>query len=91
MEKTLRPCGAVCENCEHLKTRCKGCGQPWWLAYTGQEACDFYTCCVQEKQLPHCGRCADFPCGIFRRGDPTKTDEENAAVLAMQMANLMGK
>ena len=86
------PCGADCAQCEHFPATCAGCfeigGKVWWLTYTGQEICPFYACCVLEKRLPHCGKCKDFPCEIFRQGDPSKTDAENAAILRSQIETL---
>lgn len=83
--KNLCPCGAICEACEKYPTDCSGCknikGKVWWLAFTGQEVCPFYACCVEQKQLEHCGKCASFPCTFFSKGDPTKSDEENRKIL----------
>ncbi|MEA4822793.1 MAG: GNAT family N-acetyltransferase [Clostridiaceae bacterium] len=88
-------CGAVCAACERYPAECSGCraiqGKVWWTAYTGQEVCPFYHCCVAEHGFANCGKCAGFPCGIFRRGDPTKSDAENKEILKKQMLALMGE
>ena len=92
MVKIISPCGAVCDACEKYPNTCKGCqvieGKVWWLAYTDQTVCDYYDCCVNKHALPHCGKCPDFPCDIFRQGDPTKSDKENQAILENQIEQL---
>ncbi len=89
------PCGAVCAACEKYPRECAGCreirGKVWWLACTGQDDCAFYRCCIQTHGLPHCGKCAAFPCGIFQNGDPTKSAEENAEILRRQTLALKGE
>ena len=86
------PCGANCTECDHYPTPCGGChairGKVWWTAYTGQAVCPVYACCVTEKGLSDCGGCPSFPCDHFRQGDPTKTDEENAAIYQKQVQRL---
>lgn len=88
-QRSVCPCGANCTKCEHYPDPCGGCrvirGKVWWLTYTGQDVCPFYACCIEKKRLPHCGKCDAFPCEIFRQGDPTKTDAENAAILQAQI------
>lgn len=87
MEHT--PCGTVCAECEFYQNECKGCnaikGNVFWLEYTKEPICPSYDCCVNEHKLPHCGKCTSFPCDTLKRGDPTKTDEENAALLEKQL------
>lgn len=46
-----------------------------------EERCSIYRCCVEEKKLPHCGRCSELPCSRYDQQDPTRTPEENAAGL----------
>ena len=44
---------------------CTGCwnieGNCYW---EGCNSCNYRTCCT-EKQLNHCGECADFPCAYY--------------------------
>ena len=95
MEKYISPCGANCAECEKYPLECKGCfeikGKVWWTSYTGKSVCDFYDCCKNQKNLKHCGKCANFPCSFFQHGDPTKTKEENEAILKMQIEILTKK
>ena len=89
---SLCPCGADCTVCEKYPGQCAGCasiqGKVWWTAYTGQEVCPFYACCVEEHHLLHCGKCAQCPCDQFQQGDPTKTDTENSELFRSQMERL---
>lgn len=56
------PCGLYCGECLYYEKECRGCvpsgGQPSW------GRCPVYACTV-DKDVEHCGECADFPCGIF--------------------------
>jgi hypothetical protein len=39
--------------------------------------CPLHDCCRNQKELEHCGLCADFPCKVFLElRDPTMSDEE---------------
>ena len=56
----LSSCGIDCSACKFTAERnCPGChahkGNPFW------GKCDLHAC-ASEKQLPHCGKCGDFPC-----------------------------
>lgn len=57
-------CGICCGSCEgREEANCKGCVQmkvPFW----GGE-CEVKSCC-EEKQLDHCGQCAEFPCVMLK-------------------------
>lgn len=83
-------CGLFCGNCEHLDTKCKGCGiqkgKPFWTTMMKVECCPIYSCSVNTKQLEHCGLCNEFPCEIFNQlRDPSLSDEEaKNALLARQ-------
>lgn len=94
METIISCCGMVCSACEYYPVDCKGCpaiqGKAFWLQYTGEAVCAIYQCCMHEKGYAHCGECADLPCAHYTEGDgdPTKTAEENAAILAKQVAQL---
>lgn len=79
-------CGYSCSGCDHLGDECPGCeatkGKPFWTAYAGVECCPVYDCCVNERNLPHCGRCPDLLCERFSRfKDPNVSDEQARAVL----------
>ena len=74
-------CGLYCGDCEYLGEKCQGCGhiqgKPFWTAQFGVEVCPLYACCVNEKQLEHCGLCENFPCETFTSlRDPSLSDEE---------------
>lgn len=78
-------CDIACEICnkhEELATNhCKGCnaieGKIFWTKYLGIDTCPIYNCCVNEKQLEHCGKCEELPCDIyFNTKDPSISDEE---------------
>ena len=79
-------CGYSCSGCDHHTKECPGCektkGKPFWTAYAGVECCPVYDCCVNEKKLPHCGKCPDLVCERFTRfKDPGMSEEEAAAAL----------
>lgn len=81
MENIMTCCGCICNECPYYLKECKGCpeiqGRPFWLEYTGEERCGIYQCCVEEKKLPHCGRCEELPCKRYENQDPSRTPEEN--------------
>ena len=79
------PCGLYCGECLHYMGNCPGCvpshGQPLW------GKCQTYACTI-EKNVEHCGECADFPCNRFLRqyslemgdgGSSTKQDNLSIA------------
>lgn len=82
MEKIISCCGVICSDCKSFPNECKGCpeikGQVYWLEYTGENICDIYDCCINQKKFPHCGKCHSLPCEYYKRDDPTKSPEENA-------------
>lgn len=55
-------CGILCSECEFKEQmNCQGCTKithPFW-----GDACPVKNC-VEEKKLPHCGECAEFPCAL---------------------------
>ena len=83
-------CGLFCGTCEHLNTKCRGCGhqkgKPFWIAMINVESCPLYNCCVNTKQLEHCGVCNELPCKTFSElRDPSLSDKEaQKALLARQ-------
>jgi len=74
-------CGLYCGDCEFLGEKCPGCGQvygkPFHVELSKLEVCSIYGCCVDKKQLEHCGLCDEFPCETFTSlRDPSMSDEE---------------
>ena len=56
----ISSCGIDCAACKfQVEQNCPGChvhkGKPFW------GKCDLYACAT-KKELPHCGKCGDFPC-----------------------------
>ncbi|MCW4034196.1 MAG: DUF3795 domain-containing protein [Candidatus Bathyarchaeota archaeon] len=87
-------CGLYCGNCEHLETKCQGCGQqkgkPFWTKLMNVEACPLYNCCVNTKQLEHCGLCSELPCQTFNElRDPSLSDEEAQKALVARRNELV--
>lgn len=78
-------CAVACIECneqneEFAASPCKGCngmeGKLFWAQYMGLDTCPIYHCCVNEKQLRHCGECTELPCSIyFNTKDPSIPDE----------------
>ena len=54
MENIVACCGCICNECPYYQKECGGCpkiqGKPFWLEYTGEERCNIYRCCVEEKE-----------------------------------------
>ena len=79
--KCAAPCGLLCTSCEYLEKCCQGCGhvegKPFWTTEMKIAACPIYNCCVNEKQLEHCGWCKALPCQIFLElKDPAMSEEK---------------
>lgn len=82
-------CGIDCDvariecnkhNEEFAVEPCQGCnavkGKLFWAQYMGLDTCPIYNCCVNEKQLEHCGKCDELPCSIyFNTKDPSIPDD----------------
>ena len=74
-------CGIYCGECSFLGQQCKGCGyidgKPFWTSHMPTSICPLHDCCRNQKELEHCGLCADFPCEVFfELRDPNMSDEE---------------
>jgi hypothetical protein len=87
-------CGLFCGTCEHLGEKCRGCGQqkgkPFWTAMMNVESCPLYSCCVNTKQLEHCGLCSELPCETFLQlRDPSLNDEEAEKALVARQNDLI--
>lgn len=85
-------CGCVCSDCPQYPEHCAGCpnveGKAYWLAYTDEEVCGIYNCCVKDKKYAHCGNCKELPCIHYDGEDPTKSKEENLADHIKQLEQL---
>jgi hypothetical protein len=74
-------CGIYCGACEYLSNKmCQGCGyvegRPFWTAQVPGGVCPLHACCRNQKNLEHCGLCAEFPCKTFLElRDPSMSDE----------------
>jgi hypothetical protein len=83
-------CGYSCSDCDHHGKECPGCGKtkgkPFWTAFVGAACCPVYDCCVNDRKLPHCGKCPELICERFTRfKNPESTEEEaQAALLKME-------
>jgi hypothetical protein len=74
-------CGTYCPDCRFYGVKCAVCGavkgKPFWVQEYQREICRMYGCCVNEKNLEHCGECASLPCQIFTESsDPSHTPEQ---------------
>ena len=88
----VAPCGIYCGDCKYLSEGCQGCGQlqgkPFWTAQMKDKICPFYNCCINQKQLEHCGLCHEFPCDMFSLRDPAMSDEEAEQSLQTRLKDL---
>jgi len=91
IDKALAPvCGLYCGSCAYFQKQCQGCGhvngKPFWTAQIKDKICSLYNCCINQKQLEHCGLCNEFPCETFTElRDPSLGEEEaRQALLARQ-------
>ena len=87
------PCGLYCGDCDYLESQCQGCsqvqGKPFWTAQLEGNICPFYKCCINQKQLEHCGLCPEFPCEPFTSlRDPSQSDEEAEKSLRQRLTDL---
>jgi len=89
-------CGLFCGTCEHLDTKCNGCGiqkgKPFWTPMMNIDCCPLYNCCVNKKQLEHCGLCNEFPCEEFNQlRDPSLSDKEAQKALLQRQKDLISR
>jgi len=89
-------CAVACVECNKIeelqKNPCKGCnaeeGRIFWTKLMGLEVCPIYSC-VKDKQLKHCGECAELPCNIyFDMKDPTFSEEQHQQGIKDRVENL---
>lgn len=97
-DKNLAPvCGLYCGDCEYFGKQCRGCGheegKPFWTKNVSMDICPLYDCCINEKNLEHCGQCGELPCENFLAlKDPALSDEEfNKSLQNRQTALLRRK
>lgn len=58
-------CGEYCDGCQHLvNDECAGCREGAGCVKMWESGCTIYQCAA-DKQLFHCGFCADFPCKML--------------------------
>lgn len=90
-------CGTSCNTCDHHGKECAGCeetgGRPFWTAFIGLDQCAIYDCCVNDRKLPHCGKCPDLMCERFERirDDPNMNETEATACLAAMEKELRSR
>lgn len=89
----LACCGCRCDTCPAYTNSCAGCnalaGKPEWVDEFGFHQCAFYTCCVVEKGLSHCGQCREMPCALFYEyNDPSQSQEQLDQWLALRISEL---
>ena len=95
IDNALAPvCGLYCGTCEYFENQCQGCGhqkgKPFWTVQMKVEVCPLYDCCINKKQLEHCGLCDEFPCESFTElRDPTLSEEAAKEDLRMRQNELM--
>lgn len=95
-KKLLTVCGYSCSDCDHLGKECPGCakteGKPFWTQFVDAPACPVYDCCVNIKELQHCGKCPDLICERFTRfKDPGMSEEQAATALAAMERELRAR
>jgi hypothetical protein len=56
-------CGNYCGTCDFYGSTCAGCLEQKGRMFWG--TCRRYRCCVEAKQLEHCGWCEQLPCHWF--------------------------
>ncbi|OPY37519.1 MAG: hypothetical protein A4E35_01435 [Methanoregula sp. PtaU1.Bin051] len=87
-KKIVTVCGYSCSGCDHYTKECPGCpktgGRPFWTGFIGIDRCAIYDCCVNDRKIPHCGKCPELMCERFSRirDDPDLNEAEATACLA---------
>jgi len=89
MDKNLAPvCGLYCRTCEYFERQCQGCGnvggKPFWTIQMKVEICPLYDCCINKKQLEHCGLCDELPCETFKLYDPSLGEKKGKEQVLMR-------
>ena len=85
------PCGIYCGSSPQFGGQCPGCGnvsgKPFWTTQMTVEVCVLYGCCVNKKQVEHCGLCNEFPCETFMSYNDPSLSEEEAKEAALARRN----
>lgn len=69
----LASCGLDCEICQFkIDQKCSGCHAQKGKIFWGK--CDLYEC-AYEKNLPHCGKCGEFPCEMLKEWSSSEGTE----------------
>ncbi len=76
--KEIAMCGLDCRNCGwRIRVGCPGCKAA--MGHMSYGNCAVALCCI-DKEIDHCGLCAEFPCELLNRfafdkehGDPEGT------------------
>ncbi len=95
IDKALAPvCGLYCGSCDYFKKQCQGCGhvkgKPFWAAQINDKICPLHNCCLNQKQLEHCGLCDECPCKTFTElRDPSLGEEEAKQALLTRQNELV--
>ncbi len=88
------PCGLYCGACEYIGNNCLGCGnvlgKPFWTEKMSVNICPLFDCCVNSKNLEHCGLCNELPCDLFKSFyDPSLSQEEAMKSVASRQNELL--
>lgn len=89
-------CGYSCSDCDHHGNECRGCestqGKPFWTHFVEIDTCPIYDCCINDRMLPHCGKCPDLICERFTRfKDPGLSEDEAQAALRRMEQDLRAR
>jgi hypothetical protein len=96
-KKIQTVCGYSCSDCDHYGNECRGCretgGIPFWTGFVSIDRCAISDCCINDRKLPHCGKCPDLMCGRFDRirDTPGITEAEATACLAAMEKELRSR
>jgi|SRR5690554_417887 len=93
MDQYFGVCGCICSDCVAFSDACKGCraseGKPGWLDEVSLDCCDFYSCCVLENKLTHCGECFKIPCNKFHANkNPALSNKEHKRMVSERVEKL---
>ena len=67
--RELAPCGVYCGACPSFNKTCLGCPSESKTNQkrTSKWGCKIRTCCYEEKNIPFCGDCTQFPCDVLTK------------------------
>lgn len=86
-------CGTDCTVCAFLGKQCGGCNASGGKVFHANGGfCPVYDCVKNRRNLSDCGRCAELPCGIWRKTrDPSFSDEKFERNIAERIKTLRCK